>query len=163
MKKLLIIALMLLPFAAMSQKKPHTGAAYKATYSSNWVMAGSSYSNKVLACWKDFEDNSIDKHQSWFADTLTVMFADSKAKKGKAENLADVKKFRSSLKDYKVSVRAWISMKSVDKGDNLVCIWGNESYTGGDGKKVDHGLHEVWVFNKAGKIATIVQYTRVAE
>ena len=158
----MIIALMLLSFAAMSQKS-HMGAAYKATYSSNWVMAGSSYSNKVLACWKDFENNTLDKHAAWYADTLTVMFADSKAKKGKAENLADVKKFRSSIKDYKVSVRAWISMKSVDKGDNLVCIWGEESYTGGDGKKVAHGLHEVWVFNKDGKISTIVQFARVAE
>ena len=163
MKKLLIIALMLLPFAAMSQKKSHAGAAYKATYSSNWVMAGSSYSNKVLACWKDFENNTLDKHASFFADTLSVMFADSKAKKGKAENLADIKKFRGSLKNYKVSVRAWISMKSVDKGDNLVCIWGEESYTGSDGKKVDHGLHEVWVFNKDAKITTIVQFSRVAE
>jgi hypothetical protein len=162
MKKLLIIALMLLPFVAMSQKT-HMGAAYKASYSSNWVMAGSSYSNKVLACWKDFENNTFDKHASLFADTLTVMFADSKPKKGKAENMEDVKKFRSSIKDYKVNVRAWISMKSVDKGDNLVCIWGNESFTGSDGKKVARGLHEVWVFNKDGKIATIVQFARIPE
>ena len=162
MKKLLIIALMLVPFAAMSQKT-HTKTPYKASYSSSWAISGSSYSNKVLACWKDFEDNTFEKHIDLFADTLNVMFADSKPVKGKAENLAGVKAFRSSIKDYKVKVRAWISMKSVDKGDNIVCVWGEESFTDKDGKPVSRGLHEVWVFNKAGKIASIIQFARIAE
>jgi hypothetical protein len=159
MKKLLIITLLVLPLAAISQTH-HTKAAYKASYSSNWVMAGTSYSNKVLTAWKDFENNTFDKHADMYADTLTVMLADEKPLKGKAENLAGVKAFRSSITDYKVLVRAWISVKSVDKGDNLVCVWGDESYTDKDGKKVSHGLHEVWVFNKAGKISTIVQFAR---
>jgi hypothetical protein len=162
MKKLLVIALLILPFAAMSQKT-HTKAPYKAAYSSNWVMSGSSYSNKVLACWKDFEDNTFDKHISFFADTLNVMLADSKPVKGLAENLAGVKEFRNSIKNYKVKVHAWESMKSTDKGENVVCIWGDESFTDKDGKNVSRGLHEVWVFNKAGKIATIIQFARIGE
>jgi len=162
MKKLLVITLLILPFAAMSQKTP-VKAPYKASYSSNWAISGSSYSNKVLACWKDFQDNSFDKHASWFADTLNVMMADSKPVKGKAENLAGVKAFRSSIKDYKVMIHAWISMKSVDKGDNIVCVWGDESFTDKDAKHVSRGLHEVWIFNKAGKIATIIQFARIGE
>lgn len=153
MKKLILAILLALPFAAMSQA--HSG--YTASYSSNFKMADPTYSDKILSVWKDYENNTLDKHLDMFSDTVTMMFANMAPVKGKTENLAGAKAFRSSIKDYKVSVEAWMSLKS-DKDQNLVCIWATESFTDKDGKAIKQRLHEVWGFNKDGKIDLMMQY-----
>ncbi|MDB5022998.1 MAG: nuclear transport factor 2 family protein [Mucilaginibacter sp.] len=155
MKKIFMAILLALPFAAMSQGK---SSIYTASYSSNFTMADPSYSDKVLTLWKDFEDNALEKHGDLVSDTVTMMIADGPVVKGKAANLAGLKEFRSSLKNYKVTVEAWMSVKSVDKGENFVCIWGNEDFTDKDGKHINRRLHEVWGFNKDGKVSLLMQY-----
>jgi hypothetical protein len=151
MKKLILAILLALPFAAMSQ-------IYTAGYSSKFALADKSYSDKILSLWKDYETNMLDQHLDLFSDTVSMMLANGSVVKGKAENLKGVKEFRSSIKDYKVTVGAWLSVKSLDKGDNIVLVWGDESFTDKDGKKVQQRVHEVWVFNKAGKISFMMQY-----
>lgn len=143
-----------MPLAAMSQA--HSG--YTANYSSNFKMGDASYSEKILALWKDFENNDLDKHVDMFADTVTMVLSEGGVVKGKADNLAGAKAFRSSIKDYKVSVDAWMSLKSTDRNQDWVAIWGNESYTDKDGKAVTRRLHEIWGFNKDGKISIMMQY-----
>lgn len=154
MKKLFVLFLLAMPFAAMSQA--HGG--YTAAYSSSFKIADPSYSEKILTLWKDFENNTLDKHIEWFADTVNMMLASGNMIKGKAENLASVKQFRSSITNYKVTVDAWVSLKSTDKNGISVCIWGNEEYTDKDGKQVKSRTHEVWGFNKDGKIDLMLQY-----
>lgn len=154
MKKIFVFFLLALPFAAMSQSK----SLYTASYSSNFKMADPSYSDKILTLWKDFENNTLDKHVDMIADTVTMMFAQGTPVKGKAENLAGAKEFRGSLKNYKVTVDAWMSLKSVDRNENVVCVWGNEDFTDKDGKHITQRIHEVWGFNKDGKVSLMMQY-----
>jgi hypothetical protein len=151
MKKIILAILLALPFAAMSQ-------TYTAGYSSKFALADASYSDKILSLWKDYENNTLDKHLDLFSDTVSMILANGAVVKGKAENLKGVKEFRGSIKDYKVTVGAWLSVKSLDKGDNIVLVWGDESFTDKDGKKVQQRVHEVWVFNSAGKISFMMQY-----
>jgi hypothetical protein len=154
MKKLFVFFLFTMPFVAMSQA--HSG--YTANFSSSFAMADPSYSEKVLMLWKDFENNTLDKHLDMFSDTVSMTLSDGTTVKGKAQNLAGAKEFRNSLKNYKVSVDAWMSVKSLDKNANFVCIWGNEDFTDKDGKHITRRLHEVWGFNKDGKISILLQY-----
>lgn len=156
MKKIFTFILLALPFAAMSQA--HSG--YTASYSSSFAIANSSYSEKVLTLWKDFDNNTLDAHMDMFADTVTMIFADGTRVKGRAENLAGAKQFRGGLKDYKSTIDAWVSLKSTDRNENVVCVWGEEDYTNKDGKKVKMNLQEVWGFNKDGKIDLMMQYAR---
>ena len=154
MKKIFMFFLLAIPFAAMSQA--HSG--YTASYSSNFSIADPSYSEKILMLWKDFENNTLDNHTDMFADTVTMMLANGAMVKGKAENLAGAKQFRGSLKNYKAALDAWVSLKSTDKNQNVVCVWGSEEYTDKDGKQVKNRLQEVWAFNKDGKIDLMLQY-----
>jgi hypothetical protein len=154
MKKLFLFFLLALPIAAMSQA--HSG--YTAGYSSSFTIGDPSYSEKILAVWKDFENNTLDNHLDFFADTVTMIFATGNPIKGRAENLKAASQFRSSIKNYKVSVDAWVNMYSTDRKENVVCIWGDEEYTDKDGKPVKARLHEVWAFNKDGKISLMLQY-----
>jgi hypothetical protein len=155
MKKLFIFFLLATPFAAMCQA--HSG--YTASYSSNFTIANPSYSEKVLMLWKDFENNTLDNHADFFADTVTMMFTDGTMVKGKAENLSGAKQFRSSVTNYKASLDAWVSLKSKDRDQNVVCVWGDEAYTDKDGKAIKNRLQEVWGFNKDGKIDLLIQYS----
>jgi hypothetical protein len=154
MKKLFLFFFLASPFVAMSQA--HSG--YTAGYSSSFTITDPSYSDKILMLWKDFENNTLDKHMDLFADTVNMMLANGAMIKGKAENLASVKAFRSSIKNYKVTIDAWVSLKSTDRHQNVVCVWGTEEYTDKDGKQVKSRAHEVWGFNKDGKIDLMLQY-----
>jgi len=158
MKKLIITVLVVVSYVGLchAQQNP----MYKAAYSSNFKMADQSYADKILTVLKDFENNTLDNHIGWFADTVTMMLASGKMIKGKTENLNSAKQFRGSLSNYKLSLDAWVSLKSVDRDQNVVCVWETEEYTGSDGKKVKESLQEVWGFNKDGKIDLMLQYAQ---
>jgi hypothetical protein len=156
MKKLFLIILVIISWTGICHAQ---STLYKATYSSKFVIADQSYADKILTLWKDFENNKLDDHINWIADTVNMTLADGRTVKGKAENLAGVKAFRGSLKDMKITVDAWVSLKS-DRNENVVCIWGEEDYTDANGKHVKVSLHEVWGFNKDGKVSLMLQYAQ---
>lgn len=155
MKKFIMVTLV--AFSCVGICRAQKAPLYKAAYSSNFTIADKAHANKILTLWKDFENNTLDKHIEWFADTVSMTLADGKTIKGKAENLKNVKEYRKGLSNYKVTVEAWVSLKSVDRDENVVCIWGNEEYTM-NGKKVKGSTHEVWGFNKDGKVSMMLQY-----
>jgi hypothetical protein len=158
MKKLMLAALATILFAGLC-KAQDTKAPYKAEYSSNFTIADQSYANKILTLWKDYEENALDRHLDWFADTVSMSWMNGQTVKGKAANLSGAKEYRAMLKNLKISLDASVSLKS-DKGDNVVCVWGTEEYTDQNGKKMVNHLQEVWGFNKDGKIDIMLQYAR---
>ncbi|MBS1531712.1 MAG: hypothetical protein JSU01_15505 [Bacteroidetes bacterium] len=155
MKKVIVAICMAVSWAGICHAQ--NTAPYKAGYSSKFTIADESYANKILTLWKDYEDNVLDRHIDWFADTVSMTLANGQTVKGKAANLAGVKAYRGSLKDMKISMDAWVSLKS-DRGQNVVCVWGTEDFTGPDGKHTIQHLHEVWGFNKDGKVDIMLQY-----
>jgi hypothetical protein len=157
MKKFILATLVALSFAGLCRAQAGK-MLYKADYSSSFTMADPSYSEKVLTLWKDYENNTLDKHADMISDTVTMLLADGTLVKGKANNMAGVKDFRGSIKNLKVTVDAWMSIKSLDRGENLVCVWGNETFTDKDGKQVSRRMQEVWGFNSAGKVSLMLQY-----
>jgi len=157
MKKFTLLMILAVSWAGISHAQ--NSAPYKANYSSKFTIADESYANKILMLWKDFEENQLDRHVGWFADTVSMTLANGQTVKGKDANLAGAKSYRGSLKDYKVSIDAYMSLKS-DRGENVVCVWGSEDFTDANGKHVKQSLQEVWGFNKEGKIAMMLQYVQ---
>jgi hypothetical protein len=49
-------------------------------------------------------------------------------------------------------------LKSVDKNENWVCVWGMETDTDKKGKVDSFYLQETWRFNKAGKADLLYQF-----
>ena len=132
--------------------------AYKATYSSNFKMGSQKYANQILELWKDWDNNVFTK-ADWFADTMTGYFPDGSMVKGKEAFIEAGKKYRGGFTTVKSTVSAWVPLKVEDKNMEAVCIWGQEEDTTPDGKKTTANLHEVWFFNKDGKIAAMRQWT----
>lgn len=55
-------------------------------------------------------------------------------------------------------IHAWVTLASTDKNEEAVSVWGTEEDTFADGKVERKDLHEVWWFNKEGKIARMRQW-----
>jgi len=130
---------------------------YKAMYSSNFQMGNALYVQKIMDVWQDWDDNMLDRHD-YFADTLTMYFSDGSSMKGKAENYAAAKKYRSGFTAVKTDLHAVVPLRSNDKNEDLVAVWGHETNTLPDGKVEKKSLHEVWFFNKDGMITAMRQW-----
>lgn len=131
---------------------------YTATYSSKFVMGNPAHGKMVLDLWKDWDDNAFDRHD-YMADTVTMYLPDGMVVKGKAANLEGAKKYRGGMTSAKSTIHAWIPLKSTDRNEDWVAIWGTETDTWPDGKVETRELHEIWKINKDGKIAVMRQFT----
>lgn len=145
MKKLIVLLVLVTPFIAFGQSMPYT-----ATFSSNFKI-DSKYVEKVLNAWKSFEDNKLDPADPVIADTIHAEMADGSKINGKQAFFDAVKQLRSSISDLKVSMDAYMGVKSVDKNADFVLIWAVNSFTR-DGQKIVQDIHQVWGFNKAGQV-----------
>ncbi len=131
---------------------------YTATYSSDFRMGNPAHAKMILELWKDYDDNMFDRHVSWFADTMQMIGSDGRVTKGLAANMEGVKKWRSSLTSAKSTVSAYMPLRSVDKNEDWVAIWGTEVDTYPDGHTTAMEVHEIWRINKDGKVDYIQQY-----
>jgi hypothetical protein len=135
-------------FNSFSQEK---NPAYKATYSSNFKIGNATYANMILDLWKDWDDNQFNRHD-YFADTMQMWLPEGQVIRGKTE------KFRGSMAKAKSIIHAWVPLYSTDLKHDLVCVWGQEEDTYPDGKVVTRDIHEVWWFNKDGKVSGMRQW-----
>jgi len=46
---------------------------YVAEYSSNFRMGNQQHAKMILELRKDYDDNDLDRHADWFADTVTMV------------------------------------------------------------------------------------------
>ena len=132
-------------------------APYKAAYTSSFTIGKPAYSSIILNLWKDWDDNQLSRHD-YFADTIKMWLPDGTVNQGKASVIEGGNKFRSGMSKVTSTIHAWVPLHSTDKGDDMVCIWGTEEDTYPDGKVDKRELHEVWWFNKAGKISMMRQW-----
>jgi len=132
-------------------------APYKAAYTSSFKMGNAAYANKVLELWKDWDDNQLNRHD-YFADTVVFYLPDGSVTRGKAKNMEMAVKFRGGMSKAVSTIHAWVPLHSTDLGDDVVCIWGTELDTYPDGKEEKRDLHEVWWFNKEGKVSAVRQW-----
>lgn len=132
---------------------------YTATYSSKFEIGNPEYTKLIMSVWKDWDANTLDNSAKLFADTMVMYSPDGTMTKGKELNLAEAKKYRGQFTTVKSTIHAIISLKSTDRNEDWVAVWGMEEDTSKDGKKTNVALHEVWKFNKDGKIDVMRQYS----
>ncbi len=131
--------------------------AYKATYSSSFKIGKAAYADMILDLWKDWDDNKFDRHD-YFADTITMRFPDGTVTKGKAANMEAATKYRGMMTGVKSIVHGWLPLTSTDRNEDMVCVWGQEIDTYADGRVETKDVHEVWWFNKDGKVSGMRQW-----
>jgi hypothetical protein len=151
MKKFLGLLILILPIAGFCQA--NKALPYVANYSSNFKISESNkYVALVLNATKAFEDNNFDGISSWVADTINVEMADGSKIKGKQNFINAGKQIRGEMSELKVTLDAFMGVHSVDRGEEIVLLWLTNTATI-KGQKASLGIHQVWIFNKAGQLA----------
>lgn len=129
-------------------------------YSANFIMMPANNSETVLALWKDWKDGDLSKSRAHFADSISLFLADGSQMVGPTDEIMKgMQEYRSSFSGMEVNVDAVFAVRSVDKNENWVTIWGTEKQTK-DGKTEPVSLQETWRFNNKGKIDLMFQAMR---
>jgi|SRR5688572_11167255 len=149
---------------AAAEVKPNVPAnmhGFTPTYSASFVMDSVANTETVLALWNEWKGGDLSASRAHFADTVAFFLADGTSMTGPADSLMKgMQEYRSSFKGMEVGVDAVFAVKSTDKDENWVTIWGTEIQTDMKGKVDTVSLQEIWRFNKAGKVDFMVQAKR---
>jgi len=153
---------------AQGPKKPKAKSmkpamAYEAEYSSKFSIADETYSALVLDLWKDFEENDFERNKDYFAEDLVIALSNGEILNGRDLIINQTKEYRKSIKNYKPTLVSYISLRSDDKDENWVAVWGEDSFTDEQGITVKTDIHEIWRFNKDGKIDFMKQYAVIPQ
>jgi hypothetical protein len=131
---------------------------YKATYSSQFAPGAPAHAKTILDMWKAWDDNAFDRVMAHVADTVLQELPDGTVIKGKENFFNAGKQYRDRFATAKSTVEAWMPVKSLDRNEDFVLVWGSEEDTDKDGKVTTTRFHEVWGLNKDGKIIFMRQY-----
>ena len=142
-----------------SSKMPAQAPPYTALYSSKFEIGDPALAMQVLNAWKIYDDNTFDQSSlDFIADTVHAEMEGGVNIKGKDSFVNAIKSYRGSLSSAKSTVIAYVSLKSTDKNETVVAIWGSEADGKSDGSTKIVDLHEVWVFSAARKVVFFKQF-----
>lgn len=133
--------------------------AYPVKDWADWQPGSMDNLKMVLQSLKDYETGNVDACMNSFADSIHLSFEDLEGKFTKDSVLKMFKAQRSSLKDLKVNMDDYESVKSKDGSKEYVSMWYTEKWQ--DQKGVwDSAIQmdDLRIIN--GKIASIDQKTR---
>jgi len=177
MKRNLLFASLFLLVSCNSNQPAQTGAAakpatdsvavqninspYAIGYSSKFVMGNPKYAENVLALWKDYDNGNLSAHKDFFADSVQAMLGNGAMMHTTRDSvIAGVQNHRNTLSSAVDRVDAVMAVKSTDKNEDWVLIWGTEIDTHKNGKVDSVDLQETWRINKDGKADMLLQYMR---
>jgi hypothetical protein len=130
-------------------------------YSSSFAIDDLKNAETVLAFWKAFDDGNIAASKDAFADTFEVHLAEGMTMRaGHDSTIAAIQSFRNSMSSVVNAVNAVMAVKSTDKNEHWVLIWGMEKETPKKGKVDSVFLQETWRFNAAGKADLMYQFVQ---
>ena len=180
MKKLLALAALAI-FAACNSKAPASKtdsvisspdsgsmaktirSPYDITYSSKFVMDDPKNAESLLAIWKAYDNGDLSVTKNLFADTIEMYGGDGVTMRASRDSMLSlVQGYRNSFKAAVDQVAAIMAVKSTDKNEHWVVIWGTETDTYKNGKVDSTHLQETWRFNPDGKADLVFQYKRPA-
>jgi hypothetical protein len=139
---------------------PDVSYPYEIGYSAKFEIGDVQQAKKILDVWKDYDNGDVMAHKEYFADSVELHFPDGGMMHSVRDSvLAATNTWRKGYSDVHSRVDAVIPLKSVDKNENWVTVWGTEIHTM-KGKTDSMDLQETWRFNKDGKIDFLLQYKR---
>jgi hypothetical protein len=173
MKQIFAAVLAISFMACNNEKAPETSVAgpkanvpanmhgFTPVYSASFVMDSAANTETILALWSEWNSGDLSKSRAHFADTVAFFLPDGSRMMGPTDSLIkNMQGYRSSFKGMEAAVDAIFAVKSTDKNENWVAIWGTEIQTDMKGKVDTISLQETWRFNKAGKVDMMMQAMR---
>jgi hypothetical protein len=136
-------------------------ATYSVTpaYSADFEIGSTAQAQIVLDCWKHYDNNTLDSTTAFFSDTVELIMPGMATVKLQRDSaIALTKLGRGMYSSVKSDIGVLIPVREPSKNDDWVLIWADETTKTADGKEAKRALHEVFGFDKAGKINHIHQF-----
>jgi ketosteroid isomerase-like protein len=142
--------------------QPAADLPFKASYSSQWNNDVSDADLRmVLTTYRDWENNNMSGLLKSMGDSVELdMSSGEHSKKTNAELMKMWSVYRDSLSSVKINMEAWNKMHSVDKKDNYIVTWYEETDTYKNGKVDSASYHDINQV-KDGKIIWYSQFKRI--
>lgn len=137
---------------------------YPVSYSSKFAIGDPKNAESILTLWKDYENgNILSGHKELFADSIELYLSDGTIIRGRRDSvIAIVQQHRNMASAVVDRVDAVTALRSTDKNENWVLIWGMEKTTAKNGKVDSVNLQETWRLNNDGKVNLLYQYVQAA-
>ena len=136
---------------------------YTATYSSKFEIGESKHSQTILKMWKAWDNGDLNSVKDMFADSVVMRLGNGFEDRGTRDSiLAHAMLYRNTLDSVTSKVIAFVPLKSTDKDENWVGVWGTGVSKYKSGKVDSVHLHEIWRLDKNGKVNFMEQYERPA-
>jgi hypothetical protein len=136
---------------------------YHIDYSSKFTIDDPKNAESLLAIWKAYDNGDLSVSKELFADTIEAYLSNGAVMRASRDSmLAGIQAVRNSFKTAVDRVSAITAVKSADRNEHWVLIWGTEIDTYKNGKIDSTDLQETWRFNEAGKANLVFQYKRPA-
>ncbi|HEY9362123.1 MAG TPA: hypothetical protein VIQ00_02595, partial [Chitinophagaceae bacterium] len=98
-----------------------------------------------------------------FADTVEMHMASGDVMRASRDSILAVsQKYRDNYSKVESTVDAFMPLKSIDKNEQWVSVWGKEVTTNKKGKIDSSYLQETWRINNNGKVDLMFQYSAKA-
>jgi len=141
-----------------TSQKTEVMLPYEAHYSAKFEMGNPEQVRIVGELWKAFDNNTFDDTKKYFADSVYMLLADGTELYGPADSIvSSAKHARGKYSKVRSEVAAWFPIKSTDKNEHWVGVWGWEVDTQ-KGKTDSVNLHEVWQFNNDNRVVAMRQF-----
>lgn len=132
---------------------------YTATYSSQFTIGNPDHARMVLQAWKDWDEGNLDRNAAMFSDNVVMEMPDGMVVRGKDSLMVAMKQHRGTYTNMTSTVDLWMPLRSSDRNEDWVAIWGTGRSTSANGTVTTNRLQELWRINRDGKIDLIRQYT----
>lgn len=132
---------------------------YPVLYSSSFAIDDPKNAETILALWKAYDAGNLSSAKDLLADTVDVYLASGMHMRASRDStIAGIQGFRSSLAAVVDQVNAVMAVKSTDKNEHWVLVWGQEKDTHKNGKVDSVQLQETWRLDGNGKANLLYQF-----
>ena len=131
---------------------------YTAVHSNSFDKGNEQLSKNVLDIWRQYETGKLFATEKLFADSLRLILPDRIIEGSREQVIAQYQKRRDAFSDMQCFVYSWMPVHRADTKEDLVFVWGLYDGTKKNGDRDYAQVHEIWRFDKEGKIKEMEQF-----
>jgi len=100
----------------------------------------------------------MDTLSADFADSIRIILPSTIFSGSKSSVLQALQKQRAGYNNMQCFIQSWLPVRVRDKEEDLVWVWGIYDGTKTNGDRDYRMVHEIWRFNKQGRIREMEQF-----
>ena len=166
-QQLFILLISTLAFSSCKGKKPgqHQGESdsvvyfpFQPVHSNETEKGKDALARIVLDVWRNYETGNVVAQKKNFADSVRIIFPDKILDGTRDMVIQQLQSKRTGYSNMQCFVYSWKAVHVADTNEDLVWVWGLYDGTTTKGERDYAIVHEIWRFDRNGKIRELEQF-----